>query len=45
MLAEKLGNIRCVLTAEIAEDLRGALEQVESVVGDLQQRSATVGRP
>ena len=27
-----------VLAAEIAEDLRSALEQIESVLGDLQQR-------
>jgi len=31
-----------VLAAEIAEDLRSALEQIESVLGDLRQR-ATVG--
>src|SRR5205823_13098910 len=29
-----------VLAAEIAEDLRSALEQIESVLGDLQQRPA-----
>jgi type I restriction enzyme M protein len=29
-----------VLAAEIAEDLRSALEQIESVLGDLQQRAA-----
>jgi hypothetical protein len=28
-----------VLAAEIAEDLRSALEQIESVLGDLQQRA------
>ena len=33
-----------VLAAEIAEDLRSALEQIESVLGDLQNRSAAVGR-
>ncbi len=33
-----------VLAAEIAEDLRSALEQIESVLGDLQKRSAVVGR-
>lgn len=31
-----------VLAAEIAEDLRSALEQIESVLGDLQQRAAIV---
>jgi type I restriction enzyme M protein len=31
-----------VLAAEIAEDLRSALEQIESVLGDLQQRAATI---
>ena len=33
-----------VLAAEIAEDLRSALEQIESVLGDFQRRSATVAR-
>jgi hypothetical protein len=42
---KKVVNIRSVLTAEIAEDLRIDLEQVKSVLGDLQQRSAAVGRP
>jgi type I restriction enzyme M protein len=32
-----------VLAAEIAEDLRSALEQIESVLGDLQDRSVVVG--
>jgi len=31
-----------VLAADIVEDLRSALEQIESVVGDLQQRAAIV---
>ena len=31
-----------VLAADIAEDLRSALEQIESVLGDLQQRAAIV---
>ena len=31
-----------VLAAEIAEDLRSALEQIESVLGDLQQRARQV---
>ena len=31
-----------VLAAEIAEDLRSALEQIESVLGDLRQRAAIV---
>jgi hypothetical protein len=31
-----------VLAAEIAEDLRSALEQIESVLGDLEQRATTV---
>ena len=31
-----------MLAAEIAEDLRSALEQIESVLGDLQQRAAVV---
>jgi hypothetical protein len=31
-----------VLAAEIAEDLRSALEQIESVLGDLQQRAAVI---
>ena len=30
-----------VLAEEIAEDLRAALEQIESVLGDLQQRVRT----
>jgi type I restriction enzyme M protein len=30
-----------ILAAEIADDLRSALEQIESVLGDLQQRAAT----
>jgi hypothetical protein len=29
-----------ILAAEVAEDLRSALEQIESVLGDLQQRAA-----
>jgi type I restriction enzyme M protein len=33
-----------VLAAEIAEDLRSALEQIESVLGDLQQRAVVVGK-
>ena len=33
-----------ILAEEIAEDLRSALEQIESVLADLQQR-ASVGRP
>jgi len=33
-----------VLAAEIAEDLRSALEQIESVLGDLQARARVVGR-
>lgn len=33
-----------VLAAEIAEDLRSALEQIESVLGDLQARAEVVGR-
>src|SRR4029077_4095689 len=33
-----------VLAAEIAEDLRSALEQIESVLGDLQQRAGVVDR-
>jgi type I restriction enzyme M protein len=33
-----------VLASEIAEDLRSALEQIESVFGDLQQRAAIVER-
>jgi type I restriction enzyme M protein len=33
-----------VLAAEIAEDLRSALEQIESVLGDLQHRAAIVSR-
>ena len=33
-----------VLAAEIAEDLRSALEQIESVLGDLQQRATIVNR-
>jgi hypothetical protein len=31
-----------VLAEEIAEDLRSALEQIESVPADLQQRAATL---
>ena len=31
-----------VLAEEIADDLRSALEQIESVLGDLQQRAAVV---
>ena len=31
-----------VLAADIAEDLRGALEQIESVLADLRQRAAIV---
>jgi type I restriction enzyme M protein len=33
-----------VLAEEIAEDLRSALEQIESVLGDLQARAKVVGR-
>jgi type I restriction enzyme M protein len=33
-----------VLAAEIAEDLRSALEQIESVLGDLQRRANVVDR-
>ena len=33
-----------VLAAEIAEDLRSALEQTESVLVDLQHRAVAVGR-
>ena len=33
-----------MLAAEIAEDLRSALEQIESVLGDLQQRAALFNR-
>ena len=33
-----------ILAAEIAEDLRSALEQIESVLGDLQQRAAVFNR-
>ena len=33
-----------VLAAEIAEDLRSALEQIESVLGDLQERVAVIAR-
>jgi hypothetical protein len=33
-----------VLAEEIADDLRSALEQIESVLGDLQARAAVVGR-
>ncbi len=32
-----------VLAEEIADDLRSALEEIESVLGDLQQRGAMVG--
>jgi len=32
-----------ILAGEIAEDLRSALEQIESVLGDLQQRAAVAG--
>jgi type I restriction enzyme M protein len=32
-----------VLAAEIVEDLRSALEQIESVLGDLEQRAALLG--
>jgi type I restriction enzyme M protein len=31
-----------VLAEEIAEDLRAALEQIESVLGDLRQRRVTL---
>lgn len=31
-----------LLAADIAEDLRGALEQIESVLGDLQARAGRV---
>ncbi len=34
-----------ILAEEIAEDLRSALEQIESVLGDLQARAKVVGRP
>jgi len=33
-----------VLAEEIADDLRSALEQIESVLGDLQQRATRVER-
>jgi len=33
-----------ILAAEIAEDLRSALEQIESVLGDLQARAKVVAR-
>ena len=33
-----------VLAEEIADDLRSALEQIESVLGDLQQRAAAIRR-
>ena len=33
-----------VLAEEIADDLRSALEQIESVLGDLQQRAAALRR-
>ncbi len=33
-----------VLAEEIAEDLRASLEQIEGVLGDLQQRAGTVGQ-
>jgi len=33
-----------VLAAEIAEDLRSALERIESVLGDLRQRAGLVDR-
>jgi type I restriction enzyme M protein len=33
-----------ILAAEIAEDLRSALEQIESVLGDLQARAEVVSR-
>jgi type I site-specific restriction endonuclease len=39
-----VGVCEAILAAEIAEDLRSALEQVESVVGDLWQRAATARR-
>lgn len=32
-----------VLAEEIADDLRAALEQIESVLGDLRQRVSTAG--
>jgi hypothetical protein len=41
------GNVQNVhgdSSAEIAEDLRSALEQIESVLGDLQQRAAIIER-
>lgn len=31
-----------ILAADIAEDLRGALEQIESVLGDLQARAGRI---
>lgn len=34
-----------ILAAEIADDLRAALEQIEDVLGDLEQRAAIVRRP
>jgi len=34
-----------ILAAEIADDLRSALEQIESVLGDLQVRAGTRSRP
>lgn len=33
-----------ILATEIAEDLRSALEQIESVLGDLQQRAVLFNR-
>ena len=33
-----------ILAADIAEDLRSALEQIESVLGDLQQRARVVAK-
>jgi hypothetical protein len=33
-----------VLAEEIADDLRSALEQIESVLVDLQQRALTIER-
>jgi len=34
-----------ILAEEIADDLRAALEQIEDVLGDLQQRAQQIGLP
>jgi hypothetical protein len=33
-----------VLAAEIADDLRASLEQIEDVLGDLQARAGVLGK-